>query len=188
MNTKKRSYPACRKVRSEMRSLASLYRSFKDHPDITEVTSDVLDMFNRENFDELCDSIDVTYYEDNELKPGARLNLYYLLLKSVKSLRDRMYLSKNDEMYKELSALYKYFKSNEDTIRSARYSLANTKLKKTRRSSYLPVDEDIKLMHRHILERIKSLTSIFEQWTPSSFIELRNTVMTRLTLLNARRH
>jgi len=42
-----------------------LYRSFKDHPDITEVTSDVLDMFNRENFDELCDSIDVTYYEDN---------------------------------------------------------------------------------------------------------------------------
>jgi len=90
-------------------------------------------------------------------------------------------------LYKELSAFYKYFKSNEDTIRYARYSLANTKLKKTRRPSHLPVDEDIKLMHRHILERIKSLTSIFEQWTPSSFIELRNAVMTRLTLLNGRR-
>jgi len=88
-------------------------------------------MFCRENFDMLCDAIDeVTYNEDKSLKPGARVNLYYLLLKSIKSMRDRMYLEKNEACYAELSAFYKYFKSSEDTIRSARYSLANTKLKK----------------------------------------------------------
>jgi len=81
----------CRKVRSEMRSLASLYRSFQDIEDAHLTHHNILDMFCRENFDMLCDAIDeVTYNEDKSLKPGARVNLYYLLLKSIKSMRDRM--------------------------------------------------------------------------------------------------
>lgn len=178
----------CRKVRSEMRSLASLYSSFKDSESCHQIHHNLLDIFQRENFDVLCEAIDdVTYDEDQMLKPGARVNLYYLLLKSIKSMRDRMFLEKNDVCYAELNAFYTYFKSNEETVRSARYSLANTKLKKTRRPSHLPLDEDIIQIHQHILSEIKRIDHNFEYWCPSSFIELRNIVMTRLTLLNGRR-
>jgi len=86
-----------------------------------------------------------------------------------------------------LSAFYKYFKSNEHTIRSARYSLSNTKLKKTRRPSHLPLDEDIIQIHQHILAAIKRLNDDMEFWCSTSFIELRNLTMTRLMLLNGRR-
>jgi integrase len=146
-------------------------------------------MFCRENFEVLCEAIeDITVNEDKTVKSGSRVNLYYLLLKSIKKLRDRMFLEKIDNLYKDLRNYCEFFKSNEAAITtSARYFLEHTNLKKTRRPAQLPLEEDIKLIHSYTLKQMNKISAGFEFSSASTFIEVRNLVMTRLTLFNGRR-
>lgn len=54
-------------------------------------------------------------------KAGMRHNLNYLLVKSVKRLRDRMFLEKKDELSGELDKFLMCVKSNEDIIVSSEF-------------------------------------------------------------------
>lgn len=176
-------------VRADMRQLANLYRTLKTLEGFSDIRNNVLDMFVRDNFEDLCNAIDiVTMKEDKSLKAGMRHNLYYLLVKSVKRLRDRMFLEKKEELSGELDKFLMCVKSNEDIIvSSARYDLEKKKLKKKRRPCQLPLEEDMKVIRNFIAGRLEELCCSFEYWTSQAFIELRNLVMTRLTLLNGRR-
>jgi len=87
-----------------------------------------MDIFNRENFDHVCDAIDdITLTEDNHVKGGASLAIYYNLLKSAKKIRDKLFLEKKEDQYSEMTKFYEFLKNNEETIvRNARYSLVMT--------------------------------------------------------------
>ena len=146
-------------IRSDMRLLGILYNVFKSFEGVAQIHHSSLDMFLRDNFDYLCDAIDVfTVKEDRSLKAGLRQNLYYLLVKAVKRLCDLFFLEKKEELSTELDKFLKCLKSNQDVIVSrARYQLENTKLRKTRKPCQLPLEEDIKTLHSHIMGRIKEL-------------------------------
>lgn len=178
-----------KKVRSDMRQLATLYNAFSLRDGVVKTHGDFMDLLCRENFDHLCDAIDdITLGEGNTVKGGARLGLYYNLLKSSKKIRDKLFLEKRDNQHSEMNKFYEFLKSNEDMIvRNARYTLDNNSLKKARRPSSLPLEEDIGAMHAFIIRRMEELTQEFIFWCPANYIELRNIVLTRLTLLNARR-
>lgn len=177
------------KVRSEMRQLATLYQAFQDLEGIHKPNGNSMDMFIRENYDNLCHAIDtITTKEDKTMKAGSRQLLYFLLLKSLKKLRDKMFIEKKDDMWNDLNQYYNFFKSNEDAIiLSARYQLENNRLKKARRPSQLPLEEDISAIHSYIQKRMKELCDKFSFWSAPTFIELRNITMSRLTLWNGRR-
>ena len=49
------------------------------------------------------------------------------------------------------------------------------------------MEQDLRDIHRHVIDRIQNLVSEYQFWTSHSFVELCNIVCTRLTLLNARR-
>ena len=66
---------------------------------------------------------------------------------------------------------------------SARYLLEKTRLLKKRKSCKLPLEEDIKLLHK----RLKLLTDDYAFPSSHTFAELQNLTLTRLTLQNARR-
>lgn len=72
-------------------------------------------------------------------------------------------------------------------VSSARYELEKKRLVKIRKPCQLPLESDIEKIHQHILKRMGELLCVFELWTAHSFVELRNLVLTRLTLLNGRR-
>ena len=132
-------------------------------------------MFCRENFNILCEAVDeVTTSEKAELKAGARMNLYYLLLKSTKLLRDKLFLQKEDVHYDELNKFYEYLKANEDVIKDAIYSLNNRSLKQLRKPDQLPLDQDIDNLHNYIFSQISQFECAFEFWEAGRFIELRN--------------
>ena len=78
----------------------------------------------------------------------------------------------------ELEKFLACFDANEE-VSCARYELEKKKLIKTQ--------EDIQALHAYILKRTKDLCDGFNIWCSSTFIELRNIAMKRLTLLNARR-
>ena len=55
---KEKKYSVTKSVRSDMRTLASLYLAFLSYAGITKNHENVLDMFSRENFDSLCDAVE----------------------------------------------------------------------------------------------------------------------------------
>ena len=77
-------------VKTDMRRLASLYIVFKRRPSAEVVFGTTAhDMFNRANFSELSEAIeDYTTDSEKKLKPGLKQNLYYLLKRSAKVIKD----------------------------------------------------------------------------------------------------
>ena len=49
------------------------------------------------------------------------------------------------------------------------------------------MEKEIQAIHSYVIKRMTELVAEFEFWTSHSFVELRNNVLTRLTLLNGRR-
>ena len=49
------------------------------------------------------------------------------------------------------------------------------------------MEKDIQAKHSYVIKRMTELVAEFDFWTSHSFVELRNNVLTRLTLLNGRR-
>ncbi|MEO0685885.1 MAG: hypothetical protein AAFY76_12775 [Cyanobacteria bacterium J06649_11] len=172
-----------------MRMLATLYVEFQSKEDAFIKFGNSVDLFIRENFDIMCDSIDIiTKKEDGAIKSGQRKNIYYMLVRSAKRLRDKLFQEKNDELSSELNSFLRLLKSNEDVlISNALYNLENQKLRKSRKPCQLPLESDIKMVFEHIQLKFTEFSSDYSFWTPSSFVELRNAAMSRLTLLNARR-
>ena len=172
-----------------MRMLATIYMNFKYFEGIQETHNNCLDLFSRENFDFLSDSIEnMTRLEDKGLKSGQRKKLYYMLKHSGKRLRDKLFQEKQDALSNELNSFLRILKSNQDILLSnALYNLEKAKLKNTRKSAQLPLEEDIKGIYLYIQQAMETLCSEYHYWSASSFVELRNLVMSRLTLLNARR-
>ncbi|XP_057311957.1 uncharacterized protein LOC130649644 isoform X1 [Hydractinia symbiolongicarpus] len=176
-------------VRGHMRVLGSLYQSFKRMNGVCHDHGNLLDMFVRKNFTCFTDAIDaVTLNVDRSLKPGLRQNVFYIINKSVKILYAHQYMLANEEEASEIEKFMVCYKANEDCmVSSARYELEKKRLVKIRKPCQLPLESDIEKIHQHILKRMGELLCVFELWTAHSFVELRNLVLTRLTLLNGRR-
>ncbi len=175
-------------ARSEMRLLASLYSTAKSNQDFVNPNGTFLDLLNRENFYCLADAVQEITEKDGEMKAGLRHTIYYLIIKSCRRLRDRFFIEKKDEVSKEIDALLKSIKSNEDIfLTNAQYVLESARLNKARKPCQLPLEEDVKKLYHYIVKRIEEIANEFTLWTASTFIELRNITMVRLTLLNARR-
>ena len=175
-------------VRSEMRTLAHLYRAFVSFEGVTKTYENIADMFLRENFDYLCNSVDIiTIKEDKSTKSGLRQNLYNTLLRIVEKLRDLFFQEKLDELLEELNKTLRCLKSNVDIIvSSAQYLLEKTRLLKTRKAYKLPLEEDIKLLHTYILKRLKLLKDDYALPSYHTFVELRNLALTCPSLFYTR--
>ena len=176
-------------VHAEMCTIAHLYPAFVLLEGVTKTYENIVDMFLRENFDYLCDFVDIiTIRENKSTKSGLPRNLYYTLWSTIEKLRDLFFQEKRDELSEELNKMLRCLKLIADIIvSSARYLLEKTRLLRTRKSCKLPLKEDIKLLHTYILQRLKLLTDDYAFPSSHTSLELRNLVLTRLTLLNTRR-
>ena len=174
-------------TRGEMRLLANVYQVITSYQGFVSLHNNIVDLFCRDNFYNLCDAVeDITTSEGS--KPGLRQKLFYLIVKSCKKLRDHFFVDKKEDLSNEIQNFLTAVKSSQEMfLSSALYEIEIAKLRKTRKPCMLPLEEDIKLLHVHILERMKFLTDDFTMECATNFIELRNVTMVRLTLFNARR-
>ena len=178
-----------RSVRSDMRSLGSVYVEFKQMGGVQLLYGTCTDMFLRVNIGELFDSIDiVTYKEDKTLKAGLRQNLFYLIKKAGKIIQAFSYMKGDEELASSVEKFLICFDASEDELVSgARYQLEKNSLIKRRKPCNLPLEKDVKALSEHTVKRMKEMCSDFYFWTSHSFVELRNIICTRLTLINGRR-
>ena len=150
-----------RSLRSDMRGLANLYTYFKEQEGVMCVHSNSLDMFNRVNFQQLSNTIDIhTRNDDNSLKAGLKCNLYYLIKKAAVVLQYSFYSQAKDEEVSEMSKFIQSFKSwNDYLFGDATYQLNKQRQINLRKPCRLPLEEDLVKLRNDLLGRMEHICS-----------------------------
>ena len=180
----------CRGVRADMRRLAHLYDIFRKQDNVINNNSNSLDMFDRENYDQLASAIEQYTKTDTEdsIKAGLKQNLYYLIKRAATVMQYSFYAQRKDQEAEEMSKFICTFKSWEMYLfGDATYHLNKQRLVNLRKPAKLPVEEDLAKLRDHLINRMSELCNNYNFDDSHSYIELRDVVCTRLTLLNGRR-
>lgn len=183
-----------RYVMSSMRRLATLYIIFEesgsDSDPISRCENSAADMFLRSNWNHFENAVR-TYSEDGEvLKYGLKTALFYLVKKSGKILKASYLISDEDDKASAVDKFVEVLEVNHDYLfGDAQYAINRSRKEKLRRPENLPLEEDINLLKEYTVSRMKSVLEkeMYEVWEGERFTELRDLVVCRLTLFNARR-
>ncbi|XP_065651046.1 uncharacterized protein LOC136079248 [Hydra vulgaris] len=156
-------------VRNDMRRIGHLYSIFKINKKVKHVYNNAMDMLNRINFDAFRTAIDEYTIEGDYLK------------------------SENDTVAKKKAQEIDMFVSVFDTWKGyifgdAEYDINKRRQQKLRKPNMLPYEEDVEIHQNYIIQRLESIMKDnFIFWDNHIYMEVRDLICTRLTLLNARR-
>ena len=189
---KDKKHDVRRVVMTDMRKLAGLYTTFKQVETVSKIfkNDDASDMFERKNFNILETAIEkYTKYEDGTVKPGLKMSLYYLLKAAAKILKGVYLVNDKDAQATAIDKFVEVLELHHNQLfGDAIYETNKARQEKLRKPQQLPEEEDIMRVRDHTIEQIKSFVSDeFRMWTAHDFKELRDCVVSRLTLFNARR-
>ena len=149
---------------------------------------DIRDLFSRKNLSYLFLAIkNLSLDQNGKLKPGFKINTKYLLLKTAKIMKILYQFNDNDKDADEIQKFIELLQVTEaDVFGDAVYHLNKNRNVNLRRPQNLPLDSDIKKLRNYIISSMNTITqkSLF---TTSDFIFLRDLVVSRLTIFNARR-
>jgi len=182
-------------VRMQMRRIGSLFLTFNAVllERGQQSFSDSSAMLIRSNFYALEEAISRRTAEgenDNErLKAGLKMAYYYLLKKMSKIVK-ASYLVENEDMKaQEIDKFTEVLSLNHNILfGDALYKINNTRQTKLRRPDKLPTEQDYQKLRDYSLKRIEQLISDeYTLWTATEYCELRDLVLSRVTLFNARR-
>ncbi|XP_069121058.1 myosin heavy chain, skeletal muscle-like isoform X4 [Argopecten irradians] len=177
-------------IMSDMRRFAHLFLEFKSLAvkGKQRITSSV-DMLCRDHFNFLREAIsNVTTREDGSTKSGLKTGIGFLLKRAAKILKGEYLIQKKDDKATEVDnfvTVLQYFWSA--VFSDAQY--ANVKARQTdlRKPKHLPNDDDVVTLRNFIIDKQKKLLDPYAQITSNDFKCLRDLLVCRLTLFNARR-
>ena len=182
-------------VRMQMRRIGSLFLTFKAvlQERDQQSSSDASAMLIRSNFYALEEAISRRTVEgENEtdgLKAGLKMAYYYLLKKMAKIVKASYLVQNEDSKAQEVDKFTEVLSLNHNILfGDALYKINNTRQTKLRRPDKLPTEEDCHRLRQYTLNRVSHLISDeYTLWTATEYCELRDLVLSRVTLFNARR-
>lgn len=182
-------------VMSDMRTLARLFLEFQALQQNEEKEVDLLDCFNRTNFEKLAEAVrSMTKKDgdDNAIKYGLKNNLFYLLLNGASILKGKALSETGNDatlLIQELDHFEVLLKHHENSLfGDAKYCINQSRQEKLRLPNRIPPDEAVMTLRNFTIDAIKRLTAQYESsFGKAEFVELRTCVCSRLTLFNARR-
>lgn len=123
------------------------------------------------------------------MKAGLKIGIFYLVIKAGDILKASYLVQRRDEEADELDRFLKLFRANELTVfGSARWQLSRNQQMKLRLPEQLPREEDVQKMRDYTVQRLSEIMDDpFLLWTSSVYTEVRDLVVSRLTIFNARR-
>ena len=173
-------------LKAKMRRLGMLYDCFKTKSG----ASSAFDMFKRTNFNILEDTIHTLTTENGDrVKNGLRVGLGYVLKSVCKYLHGEYLIKGKDadalEIDRFLSVLNFHWTS---VFGEAEYETAMKRQEVLRKPQNLPNENDIRTLRDFTLKKIKELTDDTYLFIANTeYTLLRDLVVSRLTLFNARR-
>ncbi|KAK3793121.1 hypothetical protein RRG08_030204 [Elysia crispata] len=146
-------------------------------------------VLEREHFDTLCDSIrDLTTGENGEIKAGLKLKIGYVLKKLIKTAKG--YYIQTNEMEKsvEVDRFSAVLDLNWDYIFYKAQVMCEQRRNTLRKPQAMPVEEDVSKLRAFILNEMQKLSDDeLMKWDHHDFVKMRNLIVSRLTMFNARR-
>ncbi|PIK49503.1 hypothetical protein BSL78_13608 [Apostichopus japonicus] len=185
-------------VMTSMRRLSSLYLLFLKQREelgpIQQIDKNAADMFLRSNFNHLESAIAVYSTKGDrdstdDLKHGLKAALYYLIKKAGKILKGTYLINDQDARADAVDKFMHVFEMNHNFIfGDASYAMQKNRNEKLRRPETLPLEEDVAAVRQYAIERMASIVEApFLVFDSHAYIELRDLLVCRLTLFNARR-
>ena len=177
-------------VMAEMRRLASLFVEFKHQFGDTDIPRNSYEMLQRSKFPELERAIQsYTQSGTAAFKAGLKSSLNYLIKRFAKMCKGVHLINDRDEEAEEIDKFLSVFQLHYNSLfADATYALNRNRQVKLRRPESLPSDEDVNKLREYTMKRIGDMLSDpYRLWDSHSFVELRDLVVCRLTVFNARR-
>ena len=185
-------------VMTDMRRMANLYLHMLDQEEqlgpFKKKEGNISDLFVRGNFHHLEQAMDVYTSrgdsgEGDDVKSGLKSSLYWLLKSSSKILKALYLIEDADQQADNIDTFVSILELNKNYMfGDAIYKVNQQRQIRLRRPEELPVEDDIKQIRKHTLERMQEITSDeYDFWDSSRYVELRDLVVCRLTLFKARR-
>ncbi|XP_071832409.1 uncharacterized protein [Apostichopus japonicus] len=183
-------------VMKAMRQLALLFLRFKEKMIQSGKETDSIsagDMFDRGNFRELESSVTaITQWEDGSLKYGLKKELKYLVKKAAQILHSNYLILGEDKKAKDIDLFTSVFDRRQHGIFSdvEDHMRKNRQGKQRKPLQQHPEEEDVLKIRQYTLNEIKRISNggSVQTWSSQLFCSLRNLVVSRLTLYNARRN
>ena len=172
---------------NDMRTLGNLIVEFRkvSHNDQLQGK----DLIDRENFENLTKAIqNMTYTETGALKPGLKLAIGYLLKKVIKVMKG-CYIQENKLVEgEEVDRFSALLDLEWEFIFYRAQLMCEQRRQNLRKPGDMPLEKDLTKFRNYIIDKTTELASdSFHKWDRHDFIEMRNLLVSRLTLFNARR-
>ena len=169
---------------SDMNTLSSLFLVFKDlaAKQMETITVSPKDMLNHQYFDIR------TRDETGKLKHGLKLNIQNLLKTSCKVMKGHYLIKDEMQMKTGIENFEAVFRLREpDIFGDALYTVKHRRQEVLRRPASLPDENIVQTIRDFIVGKLKEHDDEFDMWDRKKFNEVRNLLVGRITLFNARR-
>lgn len=147
------------------------------------------DVIKRSNFNEISQTIiEMSTNTDGTLKAGLKLSLGYILKKMIKVLKGEYVMNNEMEKAKEVDLFKDVLDYNWDFLFFSAQVSCEAKRTNLRKPKDMPLESDVKKLREFILKEMTHITDdVYAQFDSHLFVRLRNLIVARLTLFNARR-
>ncbi|XP_070203471.1 uncharacterized protein [Littorina saxatilis] len=186
-------------VMSSMRLAEKLLVEVRENSDSETLTAE--DLVKVEHFDSLEKAIHriSTNEKTGKQKAGVKVSIGYLLKKLVAVLKAHYIQTQRMTTYRELDVLKCLLDHSWAFIFRPTEIECESRRNQLRKPQEMPLEQDVKTFRDYVVQRTKSImedlfcptAGIMEDpyklWDMHAFIELRNLIVARLTLFNARR-
>ena len=181
-----------RSVMADMRRLGYLYLQFMQEcyeAEMPVVVDSSLDMLSRDKFSYFEAAIQSYTSQNETIKAGLKSSLFYLLKRFSHFARAQFLIEGDDCKAEEVNKFVEVFELHKNEIfGDATYILNRKRQENLRRPEQLPKEPDVEKLKQYTVQRISELVSDeYLIWDAHLFVELRDLLVSRLTLFNARR-
>ena len=177
----------------DMRRLAALTIAFKDaaHRENKALSSeDILHCTHFEYLECAVEELSTRSDANGELKAGTKLALGYMLKTTAKVMKGKYLIEDQDEKARDVDNFTTVLNLKwGDLFGDAECQVVTNRQERLRQPAHLPNDGDVDKIRGYTMSSIADLCAQQEYvfWTSSEFIQLRDLLVSRLTLFNARR-
>ena len=174
-------------VMSDMRLFANIILRMR----VASLNDDICgeDILDRIHFETLSSAISfLSSKENGGMKAGLKLKIGYLLKKLIKIAKGHyIQLGKMDKS-NEVDYFGAVLDLNWDYIFYSAQINCEQRRNSLRKPQAMPIEEDIQKLRNFILDEMRKMTEdTFRKWNSQDFVKMRNLIVSRLTMFNARR-
>lgn len=174
-------------IMSEMRTFANLILMFRKHA--TNKSAGGVDILHYSQFDSLEKAIQEITEREDQCKSGLKVRLGFILKRAAKVMRG-YYITKGEfQKEEEITRFLNALQLQWDFIFYTAQVECESKREGLRKPTAMPDQNDIKSLRTFIYQKMNSMIddAAYEIWDSSSFVQMRNLIVARLTMFNARR-